>query len=81
MAVERVLEFRDLEPEKEPKKPLEVAAHWPQSGSIEFRNVFYRYFAEAEPVLRGLSFVIKSKEKIGNSTEILWKIFFHFLFD
>lgn len=65
MAVERVLEYRDLEPEKQPKKPREVADDWPSRGCIEFRNVVYRYFAEAEPVLRGLSFVIKPKEKIG----------------
>lgn len=65
MAVERVLEYRDLEQEKQPKKPHEIAAEWPQRGCIEFRNVIYKYFAEAEPVLRGLSFVIKPKEKIG----------------
>ncbi|XP_031636354.1 multidrug resistance-associated protein 4-like [Contarinia nasturtii] len=65
MAVERVLEYRDLEPEKESEKPREVDNEWPQKGCVEFRNVVYRYFAEAEPVLRGLSFVIKPKEKIG----------------
>lgn len=71
MAVERVLEYRDLEPEKEPNKPREVPTEWPQNGSIEFRKVIYRYFAEAEPVLRGLSFVIKSKEKIGKYSDKL----------
>lgn len=65
MSVERVLEYRDLEPEKQPEKPLQVTNEWPSGGCIEFRNVFYKYFAEAEPVLRGLSFVIKPKEKIG----------------
>lgn len=65
MAVERVLEYRDLEPEKQPEKPREVAAEWPQTGSIEFRKVIYKYFPEAEPVLRELSFLIKPKEKIG----------------
>ena len=65
MSVERVLEYRDLEPEKQPKEPLQVTDEWPSRGCIEFKNVFYKYFAEAEPVLRGLSFVIKSKEKIG----------------
>ena len=65
MAVERVLEYRDLEPEKEPKKPLQVSDDWPSKGCIEFKNVVYKYFAEAEPVLRELSFVIKPKEKIG----------------
>lgn len=65
MSVERVLEYRDLESEKQPEKSSEMPSDWPSKGCIEFRNVFYRYFAEAEPVLRGLSFVIKPKEKIG----------------
>lgn len=65
MSVERVLEYRDLEPETQPDKPREVTNDWPANGSIEFQSVVYRYFAEAEPVLRGLSFVIRPKEKIG----------------
>lgn len=60
-----MLEYRDLEPETEPKKALEIANDWPSRGCIEFKNVIYRYFAEAEPVLKDLSFVIKPKEKIG----------------
>lgn len=65
MSVERVLEYRDLEPEIKPPKPREVDADWPPRGCVEFRKVVYRYFAEAEPVLRGLSFVIQPREKIG----------------
>lgn len=65
MSVERVCEYRDLEPEKQPKIPKEVDDSWPTNGCIEFRDVFYKYFEGGEPVLRGLSFFIKSKEKIG----------------
>lgn len=65
MSVERVLEYRDLEPEKEPENPEKVSENWPIAGCIEFRDVVYKYFEGAEPVLRNLSFVIKSKEKIG----------------
>lgn len=65
MAVERVLEYCGLEPEPEPKRPQPVAKEWPSDGAIEFRNIVYRYFAEAEPVLQNLSLVIRSKEKIG----------------
>lgn len=65
MSVERLLEYRDLPPEKEPTNPVTVTKDWPSKGCIEFRNVFYRYFAEGEPVLRGLSFVVKPMEKIG----------------
>lgn len=65
VAVERALEYRDLESEKQPKHPVLVATEWPSKGSIEFRDVFYRYSLGAEPVLRGLSFFIESMEKIG----------------
>lgn len=64
-AVERVLEYRDLEPEKQPKIPVILPKDWPSKGCIEFRDVFYRYFSKAEPVLRGLSFTIKPMEKVG----------------
>lgn len=63
--VERILEYRDLEPEPEPEKPRAIEADWPANGGIEFQDVIYRYFADAQPVLCGLSFVIKPKEKIG----------------
>lgn len=65
MAVERILEYRDLKPETTPEKPLALPSQWPASGRIEFRNVVYRYFAEAAPVLKGLNFVVQPKEKIG----------------
>ncbi|KAG4077286.1 hypothetical protein HA402_009915 [Bradysia odoriphaga] len=65
MAVERILEYRDLKPETTPEKPQTLASQWPESGKIEFRNVVYRYFQEAEPVLKGLTFVVNPKEKIG----------------
>lgn len=65
MAVERVLEYRDLEPEPQSDKPRATHKDWPANGSIQFTNVTYRYYADAEPVLRSLSFVIRPKEKIG----------------
>lgn len=65
MAVERILEYRDLKPETSPEKPQKVNDQWPEKGKIEFRNVIYRYFAEAEPVLKGLNFIVQPKEKIG----------------
>lgn len=65
VAVERSLEYRELESEKQPKHPTPVATDWPSNGCIEFRNVFYRYFSDDEPVLCDLSFSIASMEKIG----------------
>lgn len=65
VAVERVLEYRYLEPEPQPENPTEIAGDWPSQGCIVFKEVYYRYYAEAEPVLRGLTFDIQPKEKIG----------------
>ncbi|CAO1401294.1 unnamed protein product [Diamesa serratosioi] len=66
MAVERILEYRDLEPEqKYEPSPREVEKSWPQRGAIEFKNVVYRYFKEAEPALRGVNFEVRPGEKIG----------------
>lgn len=65
MSVERILEYCDLERETAPPQPKPVSSNWPLNGKIEFRSVVYKYFAGAEPVLNGLSFVIIPKEKIG----------------
>lgn len=64
-SAERALEYCELDPEPEPERPQKITESWPAEGVVEFRNVFYMYFEEAEPVLRNLSFAIKSKEKIG----------------
>jgi ATP-binding cassette, subfamily C (CFTR/MRP), member 4 len=64
MAVERVLEYRDLEKEeKEVKKVVDKA--WPEKGNLRFNNVVYRYAPEMEPALRGVHFEVGSCEKIG----------------
>jgi ATP-binding cassette, subfamily C (CFTR/MRP), member 4 len=64
MSVERVLEYRELEPEEsELKKPVDK--NWPQTGKISFKNVVYKYGDDMEPVLKGLNFNVKSCEKIG----------------
>lgn len=65
MSVERILEYRDLEREKQPESPKMLKKSWPPEGNIEFRDVSYRYYPGAEPALNGVSFNIKSQEKVG----------------
>lgn len=65
MSVERILEYKLLEAEKQPEKPIETAKEWPSEGKIEFKNVVYKYFPEAEPVLKGVDLVIAPNEKVG----------------
>ena len=38
---------------------------WPESGKIEFKNVFLKYRPTTEVVLNNLSFVVNQGEKIG----------------
>ncbi|XP_031631875.1 multidrug resistance-associated protein 4-like isoform X2 [Contarinia nasturtii] len=64
-SVERILEYSQLKPEKQPQVPQKVPSDWPSKGKIEFKNVSYRYSADDEPVLRGLSFSIKPSEKFS----------------
>jgi ABC-type multidrug transport system fused ATPase/permease subunit len=64
MAVERILEYRELEPEqKEVKKVADST--WPSEGRIKFRNVTYRYAKDAEPALKDVTFEVGKSEKIG----------------
>nr|XP_040220684.2 ATP-binding cassette sub-family C member 4-like [Anopheles coluzzii]XP_040220685.2 ATP-binding cassette sub-family C member 4-like [Anopheles coluzzii]XP_040220686.2 ATP-binding cassette sub-family C member 4-like [Anopheles coluzzii]XP_040220687.2 ATP-binding cassette sub-family C member 4-like [Anopheles coluzzii]XP_040220688.2 ATP-binding cassette sub-family C member 4-like [Anopheles coluzzii]XP_049463568.1 ATP-binding cassette sub-family C member 4-like [Anopheles coluzzii]XP_04946356 len=65
MSVERLLEYRDLAPERQPERPRALNAGWPAEGRIEFRSVTYRYFEGAQAVLRDLSFEIRPREKVG----------------
>lgn len=64
MGVERVLEYRDLEPEqKAVTKSVDKA--WPEKGKLKFIDVVYRYASDMEPALKGVDFEVKSCEKIG----------------
>ncbi|KAJ2891623.1 ATP-binding cassette glutathione S-conjugate transporter ycf1, partial [Coemansia aciculifera] len=40
-------------------------ASWPEAGKIEFCQYCLRYRPEIEPTLKSLSFVVRSKEKVG----------------
>lgn len=64
-SVERILEYSQLEPEKQPDLPRKVAADWPSKGKIEFKDVFYKYSDDSEPVLRGLTFSVEPGEKVS----------------
>lgn len=65
MSVERIFEYCQLKPEKQPEIPMKVSSDWPSQGRIEFRCVYYRYAPNLEPVLRGLSFLVKPSEKVS----------------
>lgn len=62
-SVERVLQYIDVAPEKNPTtKP---SPSWPQSGRIAFKNMFLKYDESAAPVLKNLSLDIEPGWKVG----------------
>lgn len=67
IAVERLLEYRNLEAEKQPSADVMAVQtkDWPSEGRIEFSRVNFSYHAEAPLVLRELSFAVNPREKVG----------------
>jgi ATP-binding cassette subfamily C (CFTR/MRP) protein 4 len=75
-SVERVLEYRTLEPESKwvscgdevqlcPHHDTYDSAGWPVHGDIDFGSVTMRYDHDLEPVLTDVTFSIKHGQKIG----------------
>lgn len=66
-AVERVLEFTNIEPEppleSEPGK--EPDGSWPRQGDINFKNLSMRYSTHETPVLRNVTLSVNPKEKVN----------------
>lgn len=66
VALERVLEYVDLEPEAPYHiEATEPAPSWPSKGEITFDNLTARYTPEGPDVLKNLSLKVNSGEKIG----------------
>ena len=63
-AVERLLVYTSLAPEKD-EKTSEPPASWPSKGEITFRNVDFAYRDGLPLVLKDVSFHIKSGEKVS----------------
>lgn len=66
VSVERVKEYSHLEPEApwtiEETKPKK---EWPDSGQIEFKKFSMRYREGHQLIIKGISCLIKAKEKVG----------------
>ncbi|KAM5355421.1 hypothetical protein ACJ41O_002067 [Fusarium nematophilum] len=62
-STERVVEYTELETETlDGDKP---PAAWPTSGSMEVNNLEVAYAPDLPPVLKGISFNVNSKERLG----------------
>lgn len=65
VSVERVEEYADLQQEAPWTNSVEVNGEWPKDGIIEFKDFEVRYREGLDLVLKGISFVCNSQEKIG----------------
>lgn len=62
-SVERVLQYIDIAPEK--NATTKPSPKWPQTGKIEFKNMFLKYDESAAPVLKNLNLSIEAGWKVG----------------
>jgi len=66
VSVERILEYSELKQEAPYRIPeTKPPQNWPSNAVIEFKDLKMRYREGLDLVLKGLSFKIQSKEKVG----------------
>ncbi|KAJ2337283.1 hypothetical protein GGI00_000341, partial [Coemansia sp. RSA 2681] len=63
----RYIAYTESTPREQPRIVADSrpAPSWPEAGEIEFRQYSLRYRSELDPTLNSLSFVVRSKERIG----------------
>ncbi|KAI8970550.1 multidrug resistance-associated ABC transporter [Trametes punicea] len=64
-AVERILYYTELPSEGAATTPNDPPESWPEAGEIEFKDVEMAYRPGLPPVLKGVSFHVRPREKIG----------------
>ncbi|XP_063352993.1 ATP-binding cassette sub-family C member 4-like isoform X3 [Pelmatolapia mariae] len=64
-SVERVVEYAELESEAPWETDKQPPSDWPKAGCITFDRVNFSYSASEPLVLKNLSLVFKSREKVG----------------
>eukprot|EP01126_Amoeba_proteus_P060740 TRINITY_DN8075_c0_g1_i2.p1 TRINITY_DN8075_c0_g1~~TRINITY_DN8075_c0_g1_i2.p1 ORF type:complete len:628 (+),score=126.26 TRINITY_DN8075_c0_g1_i2:254-1885(+) len=65
IAVERCIQFTELQLEAPYDKPYQPSSGWPQKGAVSIQDLSLRYREGLPLVLKGVSADIKPREKIG----------------
>ncbi|XP_043846485.1 ATP-binding cassette sub-family C member 4 [Dromiciops gliroides] len=65
ISVERVIEYTDLEKEAPWESKKRPPPDWPREGMIVFDNVNFTYSLDGPVILKHLTALIKSREKVG----------------
>ena len=64
-SVERVMMYTKLQPEPAYSISARPPASWPEKGTMDVKNLSLVYYEGGKEVLKGVSFSVKDKEKIG----------------
>ncbi|KAJ7630177.1 multidrug resistance-associated ABC transporter [Roridomyces roridus] len=64
-SLERIQAYIDIEHEKPATETGKPPAYWPASGDLRVENLTARYSEDSPEILHGLSFNVKSGERIG----------------
>jgi ABC-type bacteriocin/lantibiotic exporter with double-glycine peptidase domain len=64
-SLERIQSYLDIEKEEAPREGGKPPAAWPTSGDLRVENLVARYSADGPIVLNGVSFHIKSGDRVG----------------
>ncbi|KAI3614331.1 abc transporter [Moniliophthora roreri] len=64
-AAERLLVYTSLAPEKDDGNAKNLSTNWPSEGGVVFKDVEFAYRDGLPLVLKGITFHVKSGEKIG----------------
>jgi ABC-type bacteriocin/lantibiotic exporter with double-glycine peptidase domain len=65
VSLERLQGYIEIEQEPKPTKEGRPPAAWPMSGDLVVENLTARYSVDGPNVLHGISFTIKSGERVG----------------
>ncbi|KAL1501387.1 hypothetical protein ABEB36_006715 [Hypothenemus hampei] len=65
LSVERVLEYKQLLSEEQPKIPRTPPCDWPENGEIEFVDMGLKYDETGALILKKLNLTIHPNEKVG----------------
>ncbi|RPD53734.1 P-loop containing nucleoside triphosphate hydrolase protein [Lentinus tigrinus ALCF2SS1-7] len=64
-SLERIQQYMTIEQEPKPTKEGVPPAYWPASGDLRVEKLTARYSSDGPAVLHGLSFEVKSGERVG----------------
>ena len=79
VAVERVHEYADLEPEADAGENPNLPNDWPSKGIVQAQNASFKYHDSLPCVLKRVNFTVQPNEKVCCVIYLLY-LFIYFYF-